>query len=98
MQSALQHHAVGRIDFVLGRADRLPVNGEAFLTGKPPRLALTADESRVEEELRDGPRSGRDLDRLRSSCHECTGIASIVARRRVGMTRAISPLCLIPKR
>ena len=69
MQSALQDHPLGRLDFVLRGVDDLPIDGKAFLPGEASRLALTRDQSRVEEELRDRSRPSRNLDGRRSRRH-----------------------------
>src|SRR5207248_2268092 len=78
--------------FVLRGVDDLPIDGKAFLPGEASRLALTGDQSRVEEELRDRSRTSRNLDGRRSRGHESAGLASILARRRVGMKLTDEPL------
>src|SRR5260370_30633127 len=92
MQSALQDHPAGGRDFVIRRAHRLPVDADAVLAREPPRLALAADQTGVEEELRDGALTGLHLAGLRSGGHKSAGLASILAGRRVRMELTDEPL------
>src|SRR3989442_15895394 len=47
VQSALQDHAVGRTDLVIGRTDRLPVDRESFLPDESASLALAGHQAGV---------------------------------------------------
>src|SRR5438132_4602249 len=88
MQTALQDHAVGGLDFVVGRVDWTPVDAEPFLPGEASRLALTRDQSGVEEQLRNRSRTRRDLDGRRPRGYESARLAAILARGRLGVKLA----------
>src|SRR5712691_3354427 len=77
MQPASQDHPVGWRDLVLRRAHRLSVYRDAFLSGEPARLALTAGQPGVDEELGDRSRTRLHRGGRWAYGQKAAGLASI---------------------